>query len=1237
MKPNIKTPRNFINPLLSRKSIDEAAFAQFQAALSHYQQTLNAQVATKQSEPNIVTNALKPFFDSLGYTTQAHSQNGQSGMDLAILKDHQPTVIIEAKVPNSKDMISTSELNKKSFHEAILYFMREREKGNHALYHIIVTDFDHWFVFDAKDFDRLFWRNAAIKKIYDTHSNPTLLGSTTKEFYQLLARELPKINVDLLDQAFIDCAYFNLQQSHTPKERIAIYKLLSADNLLKAFNPNDANSLNREFYNELLYILGLEEAKEGGKKVIGKAKQAQHGTLFENISNKLTQYQKPHEFEDVIKLIIIWMNRVLFLKLLESQIVKWTTATTNQFLHPGKIKQYDQLETLFFEILAKPIAERKMHEFDAVPYLNSSLFEIHADEKMGITIATLTDDLTIDYHPKTVVKDEHRQRKTGKVSTLPYLLAFLDAYDFANNSEDEVVSNTKSLISASVLGLIFEKINGYKDGSFYTPSFITMYMARETITKAVIDKFNEAHGWQCKTLTDLHNKIDDIPAANALINRIRICDPAVGSGHFLVSALNEMLYIKSELGVLIDEHGKRIKAYRLSIENDELIIKSDDGELFEYKKASAEKTRIQKTLFNEKQTIIENCLFGVDINPNSVNICRLRLWVELLKNAYYKPDGQLDTLPNIDINIKCGNSLISRFALSDDMQASNTHAEIVEYKAKVANYKQNIGSKYDLLQAIHATKNKFQQTLKTGHATTKALHRELTEYVLQFGFDDLSDELKITAFINLGLRGKTAELFAIATDKEAKAKQLNKVWAALAKKQDIENGQIYQNAFEWRFEFPEVLNEAGEFIGFDVVIGNPPYFSVSKIKEQAAYFSSAGYQTYSKGADIYCLFYERGNQLLREQGLLTYITSNSWLRAIYGELLKNYFQQQMQPINLLNIEDIQVFEEATVESNIVILQKGNAHKPYSVCNLSENYLIGSSLSDYFVQHCFEQAADSVEWVVSDAATSQLKQKIERNAKQLKEFDVVINFGIKTGYNEAFILDEASKEQLVAEDSTCASIIKPILRGRDLKKYSYDFQGNYLINSHNGLKQQGIKPIAVERDYPSIFKYLSSFLPKVEQRQDKGAHWSNLRNCAYLDDFDKPKIVWGEISDKPKFAFDDANFYAEATTFLMTGEKLKFLLGILNSKVSEWYFNQISTTTGMGTNRWKKYKIELLPIAQANGEQEINLERLVNLILAAKKQNPDANTLQLEREIDQLVYTLYQLTPAEIALIEEKSA
>jgi hypothetical protein len=237
-------------------------------------------------------------------------------------------------------------------------------------------------------------------------------------------------------------------------------------------------------------------------------------------------------------------------------------------------------------------------------------------------------------------------------------------------------------------------------------------------------------------------------------------------------------------------------------------------------------------------------------------------------------------------------------------------------------------------------------------------------------------------------------------------------------------------------------------------------------------------------------------------------------------------------------------------------------------------------------------------------------------------------------NEAFIIDSKKREELIAENAKSAEVIKPILRGRDLKKYSHEFAGFYLINSHNGLKKKGLSRIFLERDYPNLFKHLEKFKPQVEQRQDKGDDWSNLRNCAYLEDFEKPKIVWGEISDKPKFSFDDEKYYAEATTFLMTGERLKYLLAILNSKVSEWYFNQISTTTGMGTNRWKKYKIELLPIKIPTAEQKSQIESLVTRILALKKAEPSADTRTLESDIDRLVYTLYGLTPEEVAVIED---
>jgi adenine-specific DNA-methyltransferase len=533
-------------------------------------------------------------------------------------------------------------------------------------------------------------------------------------------------------------------------------------------------------------------------------------------------------------------------------------------------------------------------------------------------------------------------------------------------------------------------------------------------------------------------------------------------------------------------------------------------------------------------------------------------------------------------------------------------------------------------------------------AESKAQKREMEGLIRKIK-DGFSSVLLAGDPKKVKLRQLQAELFGIENQlllleetkaelklREKKVNKLNnEIDKLTAEIEDIESGKIYKNSLEWRFEFPEVLNDNGDFVGFDVVIGNPPYFSLSKIKDksQSLYFENS-YQTYIKGTDIYCLFYEKGSCILRKNGFLTYITSNSWLKTIYGDPLKKFLVTYLQPNKLLNIEDIQVFEEATVESNIIVIKKDKALESFNVASLMNNYIIGSSLDKYFDENCFEfKIPSTTEWIIGNEKSSKLKQKIELTGKSLKDFKITINFGIKTGYNEAFIINEETKNELISKDASSIEIIRPILRGRDLKRYGYAFSNVYLINTHNGVTRNNIERIKVKEDYPLIYDHLLSFMPQVEQRQDQGKHWANLRNCAYLDDFEKPKIVWGEISDKPKFAFDESNYYAEATTFLMTGEKLKYLLGILNSKLSEWYFNQISTTTGMGTNRWKKYKIEVFPIKEPTEREELSLEKLVDKILTAKKNDSKADTSVLETEIDQLVYQLYGLTEAEIKIVE----
>jgi len=339
-----------------------------------------------------------------------------------------------------------------------------------------------------------------------------------------------------------------------------------------------------------------------------------------------------------------------------------------------------------------------------------------------------------------------------------------------------------------------------------------MYMCRETIRRAVVQKFNEVKGWSCETITEIYNKSEDRDEANQIVNSLKICDPAVGSGHFLVSALNEIIAVKNDLKILQDREGKRLKEYHVEVENDELIVSDEDGIIFGYNPKSHEGQRIQETLFHEKQTIIENCLFGVDINQNSVKICRLRLWIELLKNAYYLPTGQagkneteLETLPNIDINIKCGNSLISRFAIDADLGQALKKSKwtIDSYRLAVATYRnaRNKEQKREMQRLIAVIKGDFRSEIAGNDPKLKRLQKvngDLFTLTNQTTLFEKTKKEKVEW-------NKKVKKFADA---------INKLEAEI---EEIKNNKIYENAFEWRFEFPEVLNEDGDFIGFDVV------------------------------------------------------------------------------------------------------------------------------------------------------------------------------------------------------------------------------------------------------------------------------------------------------------------------------------------------------------------------------------------------------------------------------------
>ena len=852
MNLNILKPRQVLNKAFLKVKTSRSNIETFKKNLIQ----LIDNIKESESE-EFHKNLVSDFLKNTWYGT-THFINTKGRNDLVIHNTNSASgtvgVIIEAKSPvNKNEMLKPDNVNTKAFQELVLYYLRERiTHKNLEVKHLIATNIYEWYIFDANTFEKEFAQNKALVKQFTDFEEGRLAGKTTDFFYKEIAQ--PAINAIKHELTFtrFDIRDYNKPLRNADKADdttlIALYKLLAPENLLKLPFANDSNSLDKTFYSELLHIIGLTEIKDGGKKLIQRKKEGERdaASLLENTITQLDSHDKisrlsqPSQYGDnyqerlfnvALELVITWMNRVLFLKLLEAQLISYHKSDKQYaFLNSDKLKDFDDLDKLFFRVLARKVSDRDPainQLFGLVPYLNSSLFEPTELEHQTIFISGLEDFLPLPFISSTVIKDANGKKSTNALNTLQYLFEFLNAYDFSSEGSEEIRDDNKSLINASVLGLIFEKINGYKDGSFFTPGFITMYMCRETIRRAVVQKFNDAKNWNCQNLEQLYDKIENREEANTIINSLKVCDPAVGSGHFLVSALNEIIAIKSELKVLTDRTGKRLKEYNVTVDNDELIITDDDGQLFVYNPRNTESQRIQETLFHEKQTIIENALFGVDLNPNSVKICRLRLWIELLKNAYYKaPDfAELETLPNIDINIKCGNSLISRYTLDADLKKALKSGKwtIDGYRNAVMSYRnaKTKDEKRDLERLINTIKNDFESEV----SKSSKLFKDLV--------DAKGELFKLTNQTSLFERSK-AELAKWNKQVSDKTDAIKKFESKI---EEIKSNRIYENAFEWRFEFPEVLNDDGDFIGFDAIIGNPPYIRQEELGDIKPFLS----------------------------------------------------------------------------------------------------------------------------------------------------------------------------------------------------------------------------------------------------------------------------------------------------------------------------------------------------------------------------------------------------------------
>ena len=1165
--------------------IDTQEFAGFNAEYNSFISKLNKAIEKHESEENI-KKIINDFLGNAIYTSSDYSINTKNNIDSAICRNDKLLVMTETKSPDNKvEMLTTNDINRKALHELILYYLMESRDVDGSkvkridceIRRLIATNGIEWFIFDANDIEKLCdgWLE---KQYYKYKNNQLNYSKDNAKFYSDIGTYLLKI-----DLKRINYVYFNLQDIRFPKDKRELYKVLSAPFLFKEAPKLQINehALNDKFYKELLYIMGLQEEKIDNKIQITinhKVENTFAAQLYKKFKHDKDIDDEDLVIEKTFELIIIWLNRLLFIKLFEGQLISFNSDSEDyRILDSNKIKSFDDLMELFFNVLGKNQRDDNefFNRFKDIPYLNSSLFERQEIESRDVNINELKNEsVTIKSH--TIFG----KKAPEKMPLLKYVIDFLNSYTFCSDAANR---SSSEIIDAAVLGLIFEKINGYKDGAIYTPSVITEFISKETLSKVIVNKVNQKLSWNCDSLDDIPIMIKEIDLKerlsfrkqiNEIINHITICDPAVGSGHFLVSALNYLIAVKQKIGVLFYTNtDDLVEDYTITVVDDVLTVLDGQEKDFVYNKNDVKSQKLQETLFNEKRTIIENCLFGVDINPKAVYICQLRLWIELLKNAYYKK-GIMETLPNIDIKLKPGNSLIHKIKFSVGRSIS-------------------IGN-FDIKSDLKKYKEYNKEYIKTSDKRVKTGIRRKIE------------EIKYNLHTVPGIQ---LDLF----DKKAT---------------EIGLDETYKGGFEWAIEFPELLDENGIFLGFDCVIGNPPYIQLQTMHEQADYLQNMEYETFARTGDIYCLFYELGYNLLKPNGILTFITSNKWMKAGYGKNLRDFFVRKTNPLLLIDFANIKIFDSATVDVNILEFSKqNNTYK--TVSYLAEPDCL-KNLSD-FVNRASNYCSfkNDSSWTILNPIEQDIKSKIEGIGVPLKEMNVRIFRGVITGCNEAFIIDESTKERLIEEDARSAEIIRPILRGKDIKRYGYSFANLWLIATFPS-KNYDIN------DYPAVRDYLLSFgMEKLEQtgkeytingekikaRKKTTNKWFETQDSiAYWDDLFKQKIVYREISNNMDACLIPEEICINNKCYFLVGNNLEYLLLVFNSKLfNKLILKEVNSTGGKG-NQF----LENINIPEPDDDIIKEFKELYNQRINC----PLEEIERIEQTIDEAVCKLYSLSSEE---------
>jgi len=1131
-------------------------------------------ISQKDSEEEVKKHINAMLLAFPRYDTRLNENN----LDLVVRNNKELIGIFECKrLENKMEMLEYANLNKKALGELIVNFKSLSDKDEIPDW-LVASNGKEWFIFSKTPFVR-FWGNLKVQNYFGSGINqlPNLVPQYRGNFYSDVSSFLKKNPEILLDFSKY-CLYTN--------EKESIYYFLSPDLFLHEYNPNVGNTLDKQFYKELLYLFGLKEEENQGKKTIVPNEVT--NTFYSQISSRLD------DFEQSLELIVIWLNRILFLKLFEARLVRFNNDDLSfKFLNKKEIPDTTTLETLFFRILAVPERERTDKR---IPYLNSSLFEEKGREGL-VPINRILGNGDVQYFKDTILKEKNGNRRTGSTTLLEYLFEFLDAYDFADDQ------NEFSLISPVVLGLIFEKINGYKDGSYYTPTAITDYMAECALERTILVKVKDQLNLDYSDFEEFKDFFpsftqEERTAIRKIIKTLTIVDPAVGSGHFLVSGLNVLLQIWFDLRMIPITPHMYVK-YDMRFEKSDMRLYEND-EPFVYRKNSAdqENMEFQKAVFQAKKQIIENNLFGVDINPKSVEIARLRLWIELLKNTYYKPDGTMETLPNIDINIKEGNSLLASVpSLRTDLFTSG--GNIPRYRSIWTQYQ-------------NASDKKAKQ----------AIEGELVQ--------------ERNGLIKLIVGAKNQN------------------------ENENENRNQYDRLI-WTIDFPQIINDDGSLLGFDVVIANPPYIGEKGHKDKFREIKPGPLGEFYQGKmDLFYFFFHLALNLTKQNSGIAFVTTNYYPTATGAKKLTKDFKNRAIITNLTNFNELKIFESALGQHNMItMLQRGHREdaiaqtcitkrKGFATPEILQQIFAGNDVETDYYKIAQDDLYDGDDFYIrmdrnSGASGDALQVLLDKVKKQGVVLGSIcdVNQGIVTSADKVskrhikkyaikanvgdgiFVLSEEEVKRLDLTERE-EEILKPWFKNSDIYRWG--------TNTHTTEKLI----FADKRLHNLSGNKLGNHLMRFRKILDDSSSNSPYLHRPRDIDFIGEKIVVPQRSRRNTFGYNEIPWYASADVYFITEKDksvlLKYVLALLNSKLYYlWLYHR------------GKRKGEMLELYQ-HPLSEIPIERtplsgqqlfvdLVDKILLKKQSTDDSDTSGLELEIDKLVYQLYGLSPDEIALIE----